>query len=101
MKLNIDSARHTQHISYMYTNTKPALHWLTEGANGGIAGNDIRCIATCSDKTVNIMGIDNHQLCSILLVTAGGVYQSQLGHFALNFCQYARYGKIKSIHSLV
>ena len=31
---------------------------------------------TCSDKTVNIMDIDYHQLNSITLVTAGGVSQS-------------------------
>ena len=46
------------------------------GANGGIAASDARCIDTCSDKTVNIMGIDNHQLKSIPLITAGGVSQS-------------------------
>ena len=43
------------------------------GSNGGIVGNDVRRIATCSDKAVNIMGIANYQLCVIHLVTAGGV----------------------------
>jgi hypothetical protein len=74
---------------------------IDRGTNGGIAGNNVRRIATYSDKTVNIMGIDNHQLSSIPLVTAGGVSQSQIGPVILIFNQYAHYGKGKSIHSHV
>ena len=47
------------------------------------------------------MGIDNHQLTSIPLITAGGVSQSHLGPVILIFHQYAHYGKGKSIHSSV
>ena len=72
-----------------------------EGENGGITGNDVSCIAICSDKTVNMMGIGNHRLCSTLLVSTGGVYQSQLGPIILIFHQYAYYSKGKSIHSHV
>ena len=43
------------------------------GFNGSIAGSDVRQISTCFDKTVNIMGIGNHQLTSISIVTAGGI----------------------------
>ena len=35
------------------------------------------------------------------LITAGEVYQSQLGPVILIFHQYAHYGKGKSMHSLV
>jgi hypothetical protein len=80
---------------------KPNSSLIDRGANGGFVGNDVRRIATCSDKTVNIMGIDNHQLSSIPLVTAGGVSQSQMGPVILIFNQYAHYGKGKSIHSPV
>ena len=72
-----------------------------EGANGRIAENDVSCIAICSDKTVNIMGIGNHRLCSTPLVSTGGVSQSQLGPIILIFRQCAYYGKGKSIHSHV
>ena len=72
------------------------------GANGGIAGNDVRLVPDFSmspHKTVNIMGIDNHQLTSIPIVSVGGVSTSQHGPVILIFHQYAHYGKGKSIHS--
>ena len=47
------------------------------------------------------MGIDNHQLSAIHIVTAGGVSQSQLGPVILIFNQYAHHAKGKPIHSLV
>ena len=71
------------------------------GPNSGITGNDVRRISTCSDKTLNIMGIDNHKLTLIPLITSGGVLQSHLGPVILIFHQYAHYGKGKSIHSPV
>ena len=71
------------------------------GSNGGIVGSDVQHISTCSDKTVNIMDINNQQLNSITIVTAGEVSQSQLGLVILIFHQYAHYGKGKSIHSPV
>ena len=74
------------------------------GANGGIAGNDVRVtpsMSTESNRTVNIQGIDNHQLTAIPLVSVGGVSQSQSGPVILIFHQYAHYGKNKSIHSPV
>ena len=47
------------------------------------------------------MSIDDHQLCSIPLVSAGGVSQSQLEPVILIFSQYAYYGTCKSINSHV
>ena len=52
------------------------------GANGGIAGNDVCLIPALSQsahRTVNIMGIDNHQLVDVPLVTVGGVSTSYGG----------------------
>ena len=74
------------------------------GANGGIAGNDVRIIphsGTSPHKTVNVMGIDNHQLTSIPIVSVGGVSESQHGPIILIFHQYAHHAKGKSIHSPV
>ena len=31
-----------------------------EGANGGVAGSDMRVIETYTDRKVDIRGIDNH-----------------------------------------
>ena len=71
------------------------------GVNGGIVGNDVYHIATCSDKPINIMVIDNHQLWLIHLVSTGGGFQFQIGPVILIFHQYAHYGKGKLTHSPV
>ena len=63
MKLNTDSVTHAQHMEYMYTNTK---------------SNDVRRITT-SDKTVNSMGIGNHQVYSIPLFNIGSVISTNYG----------------------
>jgi hypothetical protein len=47
------------------------------GANGGIAGIDTRVIERHPHQTVDIRGIDNHEITSIPIVTAGAVAQSQ------------------------
>ena len=46
------------------------------GANGGLAGSDVRIIAR-TDREVNVSGIDNHQMMNLNFVSAGGVVQSQ------------------------
>ena len=91
------------HVSYrVYDHKhKTSSSLVDRGTNGGIVGNNVRQIAICSDKTVNSMGIDNRQLCSIPFVSAGGVYQYQIGPVILIFHQYAHYGKGKLIHSPV
>lgn len=43
------------------------------GANGEVAGNDVRIIEKHPDKTVKIRGIDNHEVPYTPIVTAGGV----------------------------
>ena len=45
---------------------------IDRGANSGIAGDNV-CIIKKSDQTVNVRGIDNHQITNIPIVTAGGV----------------------------
>ena len=41
---------------------------IDQGANGGIAGDNVRIIAT-TDRQVNVSGIDNHQLTDLKNVT--------------------------------
>ena len=60
----------------MYTNITLVLHWLIEDPMGVL--HEMMYAVTCSDKTINIMGIDYYQLNSIPLVTAGEVSQSLL-----------------------
>ncbi|KAG7341092.1 hypothetical protein IV203_023043 [Nitzschia inconspicua] len=68
------------------------------GANGGIAGENLRVIEQ-TGRTVHVEGIDNHQLADIPIVTAGGVTQSHKGPVIAIFHQYAYTGRGKSIHS--
>ena len=70
------------------------------GANGGVAGCDVRVIAKClPHRRVNIQGIDNHQMTGLELGTVGGVVKTQQGPVVAVFHQYALYGKGPTIHA--
>ena len=71
---------------------------IDRGANGGIAGDDLRLINR-TGRQVDIQGIDNHQLVDIPIVTAGAVLNTQRGPVIGIFHQYAYTGKGRSIHS--
>src|SRR5687768_3205790 len=68
------------------------------GANGGIAGEDVKIIAKTGRK-VDIQGIDNHCINDIPIVTAGGVVNTQRGEVIAIMHQHAYVGKGKTIHS--
>ena len=68
------------------------------GANGGIAGNDLRVIHRTSRK-VDVQGIDNHRINDVFIGTAGGVITTQHGPAIGIFHNYALFGQGTSIHS--
>jgi hypothetical protein len=68
------------------------------GANGGVAVDDVRVIFKTS-RTVDIRGIDNHQVVDIPIGTVGGVVTTQKGPVIAILHQYALLGKGTSIHS--
>ena len=68
------------------------------GANGGVAGTDVRVIFK-TNRTVDIRGIDNHQVTNIDIGTVGGVVTTQKGPVIAVMHQYALLGKGTSIHS--
>ena len=68
------------------------------GANGGICGNDVRVISK-TGQTVDVQGVDNHQIVDIPIVTAGAVVKTQRGSVILIMNQYAHVGNSKTIHS--
>ena len=68
------------------------------GANGGVAGNDVRVLFK-TNRTVDIRGIDNHQLTDVPIGTVGGVVTTQKGPVIAIMHQYALLGKGSSIHS--
>ena len=68
------------------------------GANGGIAGTDVR-VMFASPRCVDIEGIDNHQLRDVKIGTVGAVIMSQQGNHIGIFHNYALFGKGTSIHA--
>ena len=74
---------------------------IDRGANGGVGGEDVRLLHFLPGRTVNIQGIDDHQLSSIRLGTVAGVIETRFGPLVLIFHQYAYTGRGASIHSPV
>jgi hypothetical protein len=71
---------------------------MDRGANGGIAGTDVRIINT-SDRSVDIQGIDNHQITNVSIGTVTALVKSNKGNVILVLHQYALVGRGHSIHS--
>lgn len=82
-------------IAMMPTTTGPLID---RGDNGELAGGDICIMSTMSGRSVDIQGIDNHQLTDIPIVTAEGVVTTQQEEAILFMNQCAH---ISNIHSSV
>ena len=68
------------------------------GANGGLAGSDMRVIPKPHRK-INIQGIDNHEVTGLDVVTAATLLNTSQGKVIGIFNEYAYLGKGSSIHS--
>ena len=68
------------------------------GANGGLAGADMRVIHTTARK-INIVGIDDHELTGLNVVTAATLLDTQKGPIIGAFHEYAHLEKGRSIHA--
>ena len=68
------------------------------GANGGLAGSDMRVIHRTYRK-INIQGIDNHEVTGLDVVTAATLLNTSQGKIIGLFNKYAHLGKGSSIHS--
>ena len=68
------------------------------GANGGLAGSDMRVIHKTQRK-INIQGIDNHEITGLHVVTAATLLNTSQGKVIGIFNEYAYLGKGSSIHS--
>ena len=69
------------------------------GANGGVSGSDMRVIKTYPGRKVDIRSVDNHQISSIPLSTAGGVTATITGEVIVIKYQHACHDQNKTIHS--
>ena len=95
-----DSSRKIHiHQRYVFTRVNQSNnHLIDRGANGGLAGADMRVIHTTPRK-INIVGIDDHELTGLNVVTAAALLDTQKGPIIGIFHEYAHLGKGKSIHA--
>ena len=100
LSINQASTR-TLKTSYIFTKAKTnlSLHQLIDrGANGGLVGSDMRVLHHTGQK-INIVGIDNHELTGLDVVTAASLLDTNQGKIIGIFNEYAFLGKGNSIHS--
>ena len=88
------------HITYHVAQAKQAKHGslVDRGANGGLAGSDVRVLSTSSRKCT-VTGIDNHEIPGLDLVQCAALVQTNHGMVNLIMNEYAYYGRGHSIHS--
>ncbi len=98
----LPSAETDHNVTYHINNNREMPKGWTalvdRGANGGIAGQDTRVLATM-DRSIDLSGIDDHTVRNLPLVTAGGVVRSNRGDIILIMNQYAHMADGKTIHS--
>ena len=94
-----DSSRKIHiHQRYVFTRVNQSNHHLIDrGANGGLAGADMKVIHTTPRK-INIVGIDDHELTGLNVVTAAALLDTQKGPIIGIFHEYAHLGQGRSIH---
>ena len=73
---------------------------IDHGANGRLAGEDIRIIRK-TIRTANVSGINDHTIQGLSIAMVARVVESHLGPICLIMHQYAYLGKGKTIHSSV
>ena len=95
-----ESSRQIQtHQRYVFARANQTNHQLIDrGANGGLAGAYMRVIHTTPRK-INIVGIDDHELTGLNVVTAATLLDTQKGPIIGVFHEYAHLGKGRSIHA--
>ena len=95
-----ESSRQIQtHQRYVFARVNQTNHQLIDkGANGGLAGSDIRVIHTTPRK-INIVGIDDQELTGHNVVTAATLLDTKKCPIIGGFHEYAHLGKGRSIHA--
>ena len=90
------------HIDLFYhvAQAKQAQHGslVDRGANGGLAGPDVRVLSKSSRKCT-VTGIDQHQINDLDIVQCAALVNTNHGYVNLIMNEYAYYGKGHTIHS--
>ena len=78
--LTIDGKRYLEINALVYSVSRKKAErdssLVDRGANGGLAGSDVRVVSTSSKKKVDAIGIDNHKVDGLDVVTAAGVIKT-------------------------
>ena len=80
------------------TRMDASLSLIDRGANGGIAGDNVRVLSV-SDHRVDVSGVGNHKLTDLKIVSAGGVMSTHKGDVVAILHQYALIPGSMTIHS--
>ena len=88
------------HLFYHLAQAKQAQHGslVDRGANGGLAGSDVRVLSNSSEKCT-VAGIDQHQINGLYIVQCAALVNTNHGYVNLIMNEYAYYGKGHTIHS--
>ena len=88
------------HFTYHIAQASQAKHGslVDRGANGGLAGSDVRILSRSSRKCT-VTGIDSHELQGLDVVQCAPLVETNHGIVDLIMKEYACYGKGHTIHS--
>ena len=88
------------HFTYHIAQASQAKHGslVDRGANGGLAGSDVRILSRSSRKCT-VTGIDSHELQGLDVVKCAALVETNHGIVNLIMNEYACYGKGHTIHS--
>ena len=88
------------HFTYNIAQASQAKHGslVDRGANGGLAGSDVRILSRSSRKCT-VTPIDSHELQGLDVVQCAALVETNHGIFNLIMNEYACYGKGHTIHS--
>ena len=90
------------HLFYHVAQAKQAQHGslVDRGANGGLAGSDVRVLSKSSRKCT-VTGIDQHQINGLDIVQCAALVNTNHGYVNLIMNEHAYYGKGHTIHNLL
>ena len=88
------------HFTYLDAQANQAMHqsFGDRGANGGLAGSDVRVLKT-SHRQCTVIGINNHEIPGLYIVQCAALVNPNHGIVNLIMNEYAYYGNGHTIHS--
>ena len=88
------------HITYHSAQANQAMHqsFVDRGANGGLAGSDVRVLNT-SPRQCTVICINNHEIPALDIEQCAALGNTNHGIVNLIMNEYACYGKGHTIHS--